>query len=115
MEIKDLIDRALQTRTRYEAYEHKMYGKTWTRMDLVMGMVVDLGDFIRLAQAVEGKRSIGNAHEKMKHELAIQAEWTEHWHGMAQDLFQEWIWDACGSLENANIHWDDMYFNCKEE
>lgn len=70
MEIRDLIDRAMQTRARYEAYENRTSGKTWTRADLAMGMAVDLGDFMRLAQAVDGKRIIDNAHEKMQHELA---------------------------------------------
>ena len=53
-----------------KADENTTYGKTWTRMDLAMGMAIDFGDFIRLAQAVDGKRVIANAQEKMKHELA---------------------------------------------
>ncbi len=42
-----------------------------------------------------------------------QRENVEHWQLTAQDLFSEWIYDACGSHDNANIHWDDMYFDCK--
>ena len=38
---------------------------------------------------------------------------AEHYRRVSHDLFAEWIYDACGTHDNANIHWDDMYFNCK--
>ncbi len=70
MEFKSIIDRALDIRKRYTAFEIEKYGKEWTRANLVQGFVGDVGDLIKLTMAKEGIRDIDDVDKKLAHELA---------------------------------------------
>jgi NTP pyrophosphatase (non-canonical NTP hydrolase) len=70
MEFKDLNRRALEIRAQYAAYEQAQYGASWTNEELALGFVGDVGDLAKLVMAVNGRRTIPNAEEKLAHELA---------------------------------------------
>ncbi len=42
----------------------------WTREDLMRGLVVDVGELMRLTMAKEGKRTEANVDARLGHELA---------------------------------------------
>lgn len=70
MELKSIIERALDIRKRYAAFEIEKYGKEWTRANLVQGFVGDVGDLVKLTMAKEGLREGDEVDEKLAHELA---------------------------------------------
>ena len=55
-------------REQYAGLETKRYGRAWTREELMLGFVGDVGDLAKLVQAQEGVRAIPEA--KLAHELA---------------------------------------------
>ena len=70
MEVQDLVRRALQVRRLYVDFEKWTYGREWTKGELVLGFVGDVGDLAKLTMAVDGMRSIQDAEQKLAHELA---------------------------------------------
>jgi ADP-ribose pyrophosphatase YjhB (NUDIX family)/NTP pyrophosphatase (non-canonical NTP hydrolase) len=70
MEFHHLVQRALDIRKRYEQFERQRYGREWTREELALGLVGDIGDLVKLVQACEGIRAIPEAQEKLAHELS---------------------------------------------
>jgi NTP pyrophosphatase (non-canonical NTP hydrolase) len=70
MDIEELTRRAMSIRTRYADLEHKRYGRSWTREEITLGFVGDVGDLAKLMLAIEGVRSIPDAPERLAHELA---------------------------------------------
>ena len=70
MEFRELEQRALAIRGRYASLERRRYGRAWTREELALGFVGDVGDLMKLALAQEGVRAIPDAAEKLAHELA---------------------------------------------
>lgn len=70
MEFQEIIAQARALRQKYAAMEEKRHGTSWTGEELALGFVGDVGDLAKLVVAVEGKRSIPNARERLTHELA---------------------------------------------
>jgi NTP pyrophosphatase (non-canonical NTP hydrolase) len=70
MEFDDLIQRAMDIRQRYARWEQAQYGRSWTREEVAMGLVGDVGDLLKIVMAVGGMRSIPDAEQKLSHELA---------------------------------------------
>jgi len=70
MEFQRLIDEALTVRKTYEKKEKQLYGSPWTREEIALGFVGDVGDLAKLVLAESGKRNITNSKEKLGHELA---------------------------------------------
>ncbi len=66
----DLQQRALAIRDQYEQLEHAKYGRRWSREELTLGFVGDVGDLAKLAIAAENMRDIDDAKAKFEHELA---------------------------------------------
>lgn len=66
----ELVERAMQIRNLYEAFEKSRHGKSWTREEIMLGFVGDVGDLAKLILANEGVRQIDGAEEKLAHELA---------------------------------------------
>ena len=62
--------RARAVRIRYAAVELDRYGRGWTREEIALGFMGDVGDLAKLIQAAEGARAISDAHAKLGHELA---------------------------------------------
>jgi NTP pyrophosphatase (non-canonical NTP hydrolase) len=70
MDFQNIIDRALTIRRLYEEKERQLYGSPWTREEIALGFVGDVGDLAKLVMAENGKREIENSKEKLEHELA---------------------------------------------
>ena len=70
MEFEELQQQALAIRKRYEVWEAAKYGRSWTRAELVMGFVGDVGDMVKLAMAHDGVRHIPDHEARLAHELA---------------------------------------------
>jgi NTP pyrophosphatase (non-canonical NTP hydrolase) len=70
MEFQNIIDRAMTVRNYYEAKERQLYGLPWTKEDITLGFVGDVGDLAKLILAENGKRTIPDSKEKLEHELA---------------------------------------------
>ena len=70
MDFQTMINRALTVRRLYEEKEKQLYGSPWTREEIALGFVGDVGDLAKLVMAENGKRDIENSHEKLGHELA---------------------------------------------
>src|SRR5688572_19934937 len=70
MDFQSIIDRALAIRKLYEEKETQLYGSPWTREEIALGFVGDVGDLAKLVIAENGKRDIENSPEKLGHEMA---------------------------------------------
>ena len=70
MEFRDLVERAMDIRQRYAEVEQTKYGHAWTREEIALGFVGDVGDLAKLVMANSGVRDIPDAKAKLSHELA---------------------------------------------
>ncbi len=70
MEFNDLSQRAITVRQMLGAYEQEHYGSSWSNEELALGFVGDVGDLAKLVMAVNGRRIIEGAEQKLAHELA---------------------------------------------
>jgi NTP pyrophosphatase (non-canonical NTP hydrolase) len=70
MEFQGLIGRALEIRQQYGELERERYGRSWTREQIALGFVGDVGDLMKLVQAAGGMRNVPDAKQKLAHELA---------------------------------------------
>jgi NTP pyrophosphatase (non-canonical NTP hydrolase) len=70
MEFASLAARAAKIRDLYVRLETERYGRAWSREEVMLGFVGDVGDLAKLALAAEEMRAIPDARAKLKHELA---------------------------------------------
>jgi NTP pyrophosphatase (non-canonical NTP hydrolase) len=70
MNLSEASERALRLRELFTQYEQQIYGQTWSRQEIALGFVGDVGDLMKLLQAKEGVRNIPDAEDKLAHELA---------------------------------------------
>ncbi len=70
MTLKDLTKRATEIRSRFKNHEEKIYGRAWTREEIMLGFVGDTGDLAKLVMAKEGIRDIADHDIKLRHELS---------------------------------------------
>jgi NTP pyrophosphatase (non-canonical NTP hydrolase) len=70
MEFQSMVDRAVAIRKLYEGKEKQLYGSSWTKEEIALGFVGDVGDLAKLVLAEGGKRNISNSKEKLEHELS---------------------------------------------
>ena len=70
MEFQKIIEQALTVRQYYEKKERQLYGSPWTKEEVALGFVGDVGDLAKLVLAENGKRNIPDSKEKLEHELA---------------------------------------------
>jgi len=70
MDFQNILHRAIQIREQYAALELKNYGRTWSRDEVLLGFVGDVGDFAKLALVESGVWEIPDAKQKLAHELA---------------------------------------------
>ena len=72
MDIETMQQRALAVRARFAAFEKATYGREWTSADLVMGLMVDLGDLASAVQRLEGLRPRGSQEPtaELRHEIS---------------------------------------------
>ena len=70
VEFGELATRAMEIRRQYAALEQATYGRAWTREEVALGFVGDVGDLLKLVMAHAGVRAIPDAGPKLAHELA---------------------------------------------
>lgn len=70
MEFKTLIKQAVAIRTKYADLEKERYGREWSREELMLGFLGDMGDLAKLVQAKEGVRKYDDLDSKLAHELS---------------------------------------------
>jgi len=61
--------RAKRVRTYYAEYEQATFGRAWTREELVLGLLGDIGDLAKAVQGFNGVRSMQDPRDKLQHEL----------------------------------------------
>ena len=70
MEFAAVVARALEIRRKYATLERARYGREWSREELMLGFVKDVGDLAALVQAKEGVRANDDVDAALAHELA---------------------------------------------
>jgi NTP pyrophosphatase (non-canonical NTP hydrolase) len=70
MKLSEASERAMQLRDLFAQYEQQLYGRTWSREELALGFIGDVGDLMKLLQAKEGVRDIPESEDKLMHEFA---------------------------------------------
>jgi NTP pyrophosphatase (non-canonical NTP hydrolase) len=70
MDFQNLLGRAIEIRQQYAALEEASHGRAWSRDEVAMGFVGDVGDLMKLLMALGGIRRIPDAKQKLTHELA---------------------------------------------
>ncbi|MBL9216085.1 MAG: hypothetical protein JNG83_11460 [Opitutaceae bacterium] len=70
MDFKQLSDRAMEIRRRFGEQERAKFRREWTREEIAQGLVVDVGDLMRLVMARSGVREVADLDRKLEHELA---------------------------------------------
>ena len=70
MEFQEITNRALSIRGQYVEFEQQHYGESWTSEEIVLGLVSDVGDLVKLVMAESGRRDIPDSKSKLEHELA---------------------------------------------
>jgi NTP pyrophosphatase (non-canonical NTP hydrolase) len=70
MMFSDLLQRAIAVRELYSKYEKEHYGSSWTKEELALGFIGDVGDLAKLILAANGRREIPDATDRLAHELA---------------------------------------------
>ncbi|MGR6319258.1 nucleotide pyrophosphohydrolase [Micromonospora soli] len=70
MDLAELQARARAVAERYDRHHETAGRAPWTTEDLTLGFVGDLGDLAKLVLAVEGRRELPGARERLGHELA---------------------------------------------
>ena len=69
-DFQSLADRAWRVRQLYAELETARHGRAWSREEVALGFVGDVGDLAKLVQAAEGVRAIPDAPARLAHELA---------------------------------------------
>jgi NTP pyrophosphatase (non-canonical NTP hydrolase) len=70
MEFAEMQDRARAVRAQYAAMEIERYGRPWTREEIMLGFLGDVGDLAKLVQGKEGVRPRDDLDTALAHELA---------------------------------------------
>ncbi len=70
MDTQKLIERAMEIRQHYAEFELKKYGRSWTKEELALGLVGDVGDLMKLVLAKSNIREINDVDDKLAHEIS---------------------------------------------
>jgi NTP pyrophosphatase (non-canonical NTP hydrolase) len=65
-----MVTRARDVRRKYAAMETGRYGREWSREELMLGFLGDVGDLAKLVQDKEGVRPRDDLDDAFAHELA---------------------------------------------
>ena len=60
----------MDLRDRYVELERATYGRPWTKEEVALGFVGDVGDLMKLVLAKGGVRDVPDAEARLAHELA---------------------------------------------
>ena len=70
MDFEEMRARARSVREQYAAVETARYGRAWSREEIMLGFLGDVGDLAKLVQGKEGVRPREDLDEALAHELA---------------------------------------------
>lgn len=70
MTLESLTKRALEVRRRFADDERARSHREWTKEEIMQGLVVDVGDLMKVVMAKSGIREVDQADAKLAHELA---------------------------------------------
>ena len=70
MDFDEMRERARRVREQYAAMEAARYGRAWTREEIMLGFLGDVGDLAKLVQGKEGVRPRDDLDAALAHELA---------------------------------------------
>jgi NTP pyrophosphatase (non-canonical NTP hydrolase) len=70
MEFAEMVEKARLVRGRYAEVEARRYGRSWSREELMLGFLGDVGDLAKLVQGKEGVRPRDDLDAALAHELA---------------------------------------------
>ena len=70
MDFDEMQARARGVREQYAAMETARYGRAWSREEIMLGFLGDVGDLAKLVQGKEGVRPRDDLDEALAHELA---------------------------------------------
>jgi NTP pyrophosphatase (non-canonical NTP hydrolase) len=70
MSLEKFSGRAMEIRRAFMKMEKERYGRIWTREEVMMGLVGDIGDLAKLVLAEAGIRDIADSKKKIAHELS---------------------------------------------
>jgi NTP pyrophosphatase (non-canonical NTP hydrolase) len=70
MDFSEMQAKARAVRTQYAAMETERYGRAWTREEIMLGFLGDVGDLAKLVQGKEGVRPRDDLDAALAHELA---------------------------------------------
>jgi NTP pyrophosphatase (non-canonical NTP hydrolase) len=70
MELRKLINRAMDLRNQYEKKEKQLYGSPATDEDIAQGFLGDVNNLVKLVRAQHGKGEIAGSTEKLGSQLA---------------------------------------------
>jgi NTP pyrophosphatase (non-canonical NTP hydrolase) len=70
MEFAEMVGLARVVREKYAGFEERRYGRSWSREELMLGFLGDVGDLAKLVQGKEGVRPRDDLDEAFAHELA---------------------------------------------
>jgi NTP pyrophosphatase (non-canonical NTP hydrolase) len=70
MDLDALTQRALQIHHQYQDLNERRFGRGWTRDEIALGFMGDVGDLMKLVIAQNGVRDIPDSGAKLAHELA---------------------------------------------
>ena len=70
MEFASMQARARSVREKYAEVETERYGRAWTREEIMLGFLGDVGDLAKLVQGKEGVRPRDDLDAALAHELA---------------------------------------------
>ena len=68
--LTELQNIAITIREQFRDFESAQRCEPWSRKDLVLGFIGDVGALAKLTMAADGVRSIPDYHEKLGHEMA---------------------------------------------
>ena len=69
VDFKQMQAKARGVRARYAAMEVARYGRAWTREEIMLGFLGDVGDLAKLVQGKEGVRPRDDLDAALAHEL----------------------------------------------
>jgi NTP pyrophosphatase (non-canonical NTP hydrolase) len=103
MEFGELTELAREVRRKYAAEEHQRYGRSWSREELMLGFLGDVGDLAKLVQGKEGVRPREGLDQALAHELA-DCLWSVMVLADAYDVDLETAF--LGTMRELNAHLD---------
>lgn len=70
MELAKIIEESLRIKNLLADFEERKFGRKWSKIELYISLVSDIGDLSRLILAKSGVRDVVNVDKKIDHEFS---------------------------------------------